>query len=74
MIRVVFDPKKPPKLGAFYKQKNTEAKNVLRSTFWKIWRIHLQIYPQTSIEPKYGAFYLNNIVRVHGLILLDQLS
>ena len=30
--------------------------------------------PQTFIEPKYGAFYLNNKVRVHGLVLLVQLS
>ena len=29
---------------------------------------------QNSIEPKYGAFYLNNKVKVHGLVLLVQLS
>ena len=31
---------------------------ILCSTFWEIWCIQIQIYPQTSIEPKYGAFYL----------------
>ena len=58
----------------FCNKKHTEAKKVLRSTFWKIGRIHIQIYPQNSIEPTYGAFNLNNEVRVHGLILLLQLS
>ena len=47
---------------------------VLRGTFWKIGRIHIQIYLQTLNEPKYGAFYLNNKVRVHELVLLVQLS
>ena len=28
----------------------------------------VQIYPQTPIKPKYGAFYLNNKVRVHGIV------
>ena len=40
----------------------------------KIPRIQIQIYPCTPIEPKYGAFYLNNKVRVHGSVLLVQLS
>ena len=40
----------------------------------KIQRIHIQIYPQTSIEPKYGEFYLKNEVSAHGLVLLVQLS
>ena len=52
----------------FYIQK------VLRGTFWEIWRTQIQMYPQTSIEPKYGAFYLNNKVRVQGIVLLVQLS
>ena len=50
------------------------TKQVLICTFWKIQRSHINIYPQTPIEPKYGAFYLNNEVRVHGLVLLVQLS
>ena len=29
---------------------------ILRGTFWEIRHIQIQIYPQTSIEPKYGAF------------------
>ena len=32
------------------------------------------MYPQTYIEPKYGAFYLKNKVSAHGLVLLVQLS
>ena len=40
----------------------------------KLWRIQIQIYPETHIEPKYGAFYWNNKVRVHGLVLLVQVS
>ena len=47
---------------------------VLRDNFGEIWRIQIQIYPQTSIEPKYGEFYLNNKVSAHGLALLVQLS
>ena len=31
-------------------------KQVFRGTFGEIWRIQIQIYPQTSIEPRYGAF------------------
>ena len=50
------------------------TKQVLKGTFWKIRRIQIQIYPQIPIEPKYGAFYLNNKARVHGLVLLVQLS
>ena len=50
------------------------TKQVLRGTFWKIRRIQIQMNPQTPIKPKYGAFYLNNEVRVHGLVLLVQLS
>ena len=30
--------------------------------------------PSSSIETKYGAFYLNNEVKVHGLVLLFQLG
>ena len=46
----------------------------LRDNFWEIWHIQIQMYPQTSIEPKYGEFYLKNQVSVHGLVLLVQLS
>ena len=47
-------------------------KKVLKGTFWKIRRIQIEIYPETSMEPKYEAFYLDNKVRVHGLVLLVQ--
>ena len=47
---------------------------VLRGNFGEIWRIQIQIYPQTSIEPKYGEFYLKNKVSAHELVLLVQLS
>ena len=49
-------------------------KQVLKGTFGEIWHIQIQIYPQTSIEPKYGAFCLTNEVSAHGLGLLVQLS
>ena len=44
-----------------------DALKVLRGTFLDI---QIQIYPQASIEAKYGAFYLSNEVNVHGLVLL----
>ena len=47
---------------------------VLRDNFGEIWRIQIQMYPQTSIEPKYGELYLKNEVSAHGLVLLVQLS
>ena len=47
---------------------------LLEVLFGKIQRIQIQVYHQTSFDPKYGAFYLNNEVSVHGLVLLDQLS
>ena len=47
---------------------------VLRDNFGEIWRIKIHMYPQTSIEPKYGEFYLKNEVSAHGLVLLVQLS
>ena len=49
-------------------------KHVLRGTFGEIWRIQIQIYHQTTIEPKDGAFYLKDKVSVHRLVLLVQLS
>ena len=73
--------------GCFYQQKRLQnrvfwirkyqdilKKKILRGTFWKIWHIQIQIYPQTYIESKYGAFYLKNEVSAHGLVLLVQLS
>ena len=42
--------------------------------FGEIWRIQIRMHPQTSIEPKYGAFHLKNEVGAHGLVLLVQLS
>ena len=47
---------------------------LLRDNFGESWRIQIQMYPQTSIEPKYGEFYLKNKVNAHGLVLLVQLS
>ena len=47
---------------------------VLRDNFGDIWRIQIQMYPQNSIVPKYGEFYLKNEVSAHGLVLLVQLS
>ena len=51
-----------------------KKQQVLRGTFGEIWRIQTQMYPQTSIEPKYGGFNLTNEDSVHGLELLVQLS
>ena len=45
-----------------------------RGIFWEIWRIQIQLRPQISILPKYGAFYLKNTVRVPNPSLLVQLS
>ena len=47
---------------------------VLRDNFGEIWRIQIQIYHQTSIGTKDGAFYLKDEVSAHGLVLLVQLS
>ena len=49
-------------------------KQELGVTFWAIWPIKNQRYPQTSFESKYGAFYLKDKVSAHGLVLLFQLS
>ena len=46
----------------------------LEVLFWKILHFQIQIYPQTYIVLKYGAFYLKNEVSAHGLVLLVQLS
>ena len=35
-----------------------DKKQVLKGTFGEIWRIQIQMYPQTSFNPKYGAFNL----------------
>ena len=47
---------------------------VLKGTFWEIWRIQIQMYPQTPFEPKYGAFNLMNKVSAYGLRLVVQLK
>ena len=49
-------------------------KQVLRGTFGEIWRIQIHMYPQTSSEPKYGAFNLKNKVSADRLGLVVQLS
>ena len=49
-------------------------KQVLRGTFWEIWRIQIQIYPKTDVELKYGAYNLKNGVSAHRLGLVVQLS
>ena len=49
-------------------------KQVIIGTFGEIWRIQIQSYHQTSIQPKYGAFFLTNKVSAHGFVLLVQLS
>ena len=49
-------------------------KNYLEVLFWEIWCIHIQIHPQTSIEPKYDACYLKNKDRVLLQSLLVQLN
>ena len=49
-------------------------KHILRGTFGEIFQIQIQMYPQTSFEPKYGAFNLKNKVSAHGLGLVVQLS
>ena len=47
---------------------------VLRGIFGERWRLQIQMYPQTSLEPKYGAFNLINEVSANGLGLVVQLS
>ena len=69
MIGVVFEPKRLQN-SVFCTKKYRGQK----STFWNIWRKQVQMYPQTSIEPKHGVFNLNKEVKVHGLVLLVQLS
>ena len=61
------------KIGCFI-LKSTRLYKVLRGTFGEIRRIQIQIYHQTSIEPKDGAFYFKDKVSEHGLVLLVQLS
>ena len=73
MIGVVFQPKNVSKIEC-YLSKNHQDKKGLEGIFWKIWRIQVQIYPKTYIEPKYGAFYLKNKVSARGLVSLVQLS
>ena len=49
-------------------------KQVLQGIFGEIWRVQIQMYLQTSFEPKYGAFNLENKVSAHGLGIVVQLS
>ena len=58
----------------FWTKSTTIEKKYLEVIFPKIRHIQIQIYPQTYIEPKYGAFYLKNEVSAHGLVLVVQLS
>ena len=58
----------------FWNKKYKEIKKVFRDTFWKIRHIQIQKYPQTSNQPKYGAFSLRNEFSARGLVLLFQLS
>ena len=46
---------------------------VLRGNFVEIWHIQIQIYPQTSFEPKYCAFNLKRKVSFHGVWLVAPL-
>ena len=47
---------------------------LLRDIFSEIWRIKIQMNPQTSFEQIYGAFNLKNKVSAHGLGLVVQVS
>ena len=46
---------------------------ILIGAFWEILHIQIKKYPQTSTEPKDGAFYLKNEASANGLVLLFQL-
>ena len=54
-------------LNTFVPKKST-SRNFLENP-----AIQIQIYPETPIEPKYGALYLNNADSVNGLVLLVKL-
>ena len=41
-------------------------KQVHRGTFGEICHIQIQMYPQTSVDPKHGKFNLKNKVSAHG--------
>ena len=73
MFWVFLFTKMPPK-DVVLDLKVLGYKKIHRGTFWKIRYIQIQIYPQTYIEPKYGAFYQKNEVSAHGLVLLVQLT
>ena len=40
-------------------------KGVLTDIFGRVLCIQIQMYPQTSLEPKYGEFNSKNIVSAH---------
>ena len=42
--------------------------HVLGGALWKIWRIQIEIYPQSYIEPNHSAYNLKNKVCVRGLV------
>ena len=44
-----------------------EEKGTIRQLYKLIWHIQTKVYLQSSIEPKYGAFCLNNKVSAHRL-------
>ena len=56
-------PKSTKKVPKVLKENLITKLKVISGTFWKICRIQIKIYPQTSIVPKYDAFYSNNEVR-----------
>ena len=55
-------------------EKSSDAKIILEGILAKICCILMKIYPQTSIESKYGAVYSNNKVRVHILSFVNFTS
>ena len=73
MFLVFLLTKTPPKEGVLVWEVLGYKKN-LEVLFCKIRHIQIQIYPQTYIEPKYGAFSFKKNVSAHGLVLVVQLS
>ena len=66
-----------PKYGAFYSNNDIsyhtlglafgrEKSNKVKTVFFsEIWRIQIQLHPQTSTVPKYDPFYSDNKVSDH---------
>ena len=61
-------------LNASFLNTLVEKKLVLQGTFGEIWRIQIQLYPQTSFEAKFGSFNFTNKVSAYGLGLVAQLN